>query len=106
MKEEYVKSVGKMFLYSQKAIDLVEEYLRRFPRLFIILSKMDAIGRITTRNFEDNADLDGMMYLTQITDWLAQLPCFREKLKPANIIDVSPEVYDDIKRAVQETVSA
>lgn len=106
VKEEYVKSIGNMYLYSQKAIDLVEEYLRRFPRLFILLSKMDAIGIISTRNFEDNADINGMTYLTEITDWLAQLPCFREKMKPANIIDVLPEVYDDIKRAVQETVSA
>lgn len=94
-----------MYVYSQKAIDLVEEYLRRFPRLFVILSKHRTGDMIRARDFEARTDLDGMAYLAEIIAWLAELPCFMEKMKPANIIDLSTAAYDDVKRSAQETVS-
>lgn len=103
MKEDYVKSIGQVFIYSQKAIDLVSEYLQRFPRLFIILSRHDSSLPLCVDQFDDGST-SGVDYIKNVTDWLAGLPCSHSQLTNTNTMNLSVEAYDDVKRAVQESV--
>lgn len=105
MKESYVKSIGNVFIYSAKAVELVAEYLRKFPRMFIILSKHDSGTSLTVQHFDESRELNGLDFLKNVREWLAGLPCQNEQLKDVNTIDLPSTIYDDIKRATQDAVS-
>lgn len=105
MREDFVKSVGHLFLYSQKAIDLVEAYLTRFSALFVILSRHDSGQLLYVHDFEEYGGDHGMAFIEKVTKWLDGLPYLKDELKNVNTIELSAEAYDDVKRAVQISVS-
>lgn len=67
---DFVKYDTNGWTYSQAAIDLVNEYLQKFPQLADVLNASD----IFVSDFAPNHLTDGHQYLKDIRRWLAQHP--------------------------------
>lgn len=90
-------------MYSQRAIDLVQEYLSKFPRVFELLASDDKLYTIS--HFEENNNRNGLEYLTEIRDWLATLQHFKETKKPVGSLQLSDVAINDVQNAVDAAVS-
>lgn len=103
--EDYVKNIANSFVYSDKAIKLVEDYIQQFPRVFDILATKN-LNTITALDFQENNNQGGIEYLNNITEWLKQQPHTNGVPKIANSVELASETIEEVKLAVQKTVSS
>lgn len=81
---DYTRCDGKVWLYSQKTVDLVQEYVLKFPKIFEALNHQgrdqgDYLFESDLAADPQNADGDeaedhSAKPLTQITRWLKEQP--------------------------------
>lgn len=102
---DYVKNIGKHFVYSQKAIDLVQQYLNKFPRVFELLSGNDENGISISDFDENNNENNALEYLAEVRRWLQELPYWKTAKKPVDIMCLSYGARDHVLKAVNDSVS-
>lgn len=102
MRHAYVKNMGNKFVYSQKAIDLVQQYMNTFPRVFEVLSTS---GELEISDFEENNNQNGLDYLGDIRQWLKTLPHFKEVIRSVDLMQLTDEAITDVKAAIDKIVS-
>lgn len=101
---DYVQSIGNHFLYSQLAIDLVQKYMDKFPRVFELLSVKSDFLQIS--DFEqNNNDSQALEYLSEVRKWLQELPYFRKQRKPTDLMRLSDVAREHVQKAVNDSVS-
>lgn len=94
--------MGNKFVYSQKAIDLVQQYMNTFPRVFEVLSTS---GELEISDFEENNNQNGLDYLGDIRQWLKTLPHFKEVIRSVDLMQLTDEAITDVKAAIDKIVS-
>lgn len=99
----YVKNVGSKFIYSQKAIDVVQQYMDKFPRVFELLSTSEAPA-LCISDFEENNNQNGMECIGEIRQWLQSLPHYKVGLKPIDLTRLSEDAVKDVQKAVDDAV--
>lgn len=102
---DYVKNVGTKFIYSQKCIDLVQQYMDHFPRVFEVLSNSDTAAIPISDFDENNNNENGFEYIRKIREWLRTLPHSKERLKPIDLMHLSDGAIREVRKAVTESVS-
>lgn len=101
---DYVKTNGKQFLYSQRAIDLVQKYMDKFPRIFQLINSSEA-SLITISDLQQNDNnLPPLEYLAEIRNWLQSLPHFKASRKPLDMMQLSDDALKHVHDAIQATV--
>lgn len=101
---DYVQCVGNHFLYSQLAIDLVQKYMDKFPRVFELLSVKTDFLQIS--DFEQNSnDSEFLEYLSEVRKWLQELPYFKKPRKPTDLMRLSDVAREHVQKAVNDSVS-
>lgn len=100
---DYVKNIGNKFIYSQKAIDLVQQYMVKFPRVFELLNKSEA--PLLCSKFDKNNNENGMEYVMEIRQWLQTLPHCKETLKSADFMRLTKDAIKDVQCAVNNAVN-
>lgn len=100
----YVKNIGSKFIYSQQAIDLVQQYMDKFPRVFELLNTQSDNGVISISDFDENNNRNGLECVGEIRQWLQSLPYYRAGLKPVDLSRLSDDAIKDVKMAIQNAV--
>lgn len=93
----YAKSEGNIWLLSDKAIDVVKQYMETFPHVFQLLNSME---RMYVSDFNQNNN-DGLEYLSQVRKWLEIQPYQKEAKKPVAMKQLSESAIAEVKKAVQ-----
>lgn len=103
---DYVKQNGKQFVYSQAAIDLVQQYLDKFPRVFELLnsSGANAISVSDLADSNDNRKQSGRDCLAEIQQWLQSLPQCKAKRSSLETMQLSDSALNHVQYAVHNTV--
>lgn len=101
---DYVKQNGKQFVYSQLAIDLVQQYMDRFPRVFELLNSSESKSCIRVSEFE-NGKQSALDNLNEIRDWLNSLPISKAKRTSLESMQLSNNAIKHVQFAVHSTVS-
>lgn len=96
----YAKSEGNMWLFSEKAIDVVKQYMEKFPLVFELLNCME---RLYVTDFKENNN-GGLEYLSQVRQWLEVQPYKKEAKKPVAMKQLSESAIAEVKRAVEDAV--
>lgn len=96
----YAKSEGNMWLLSDKAIDIVKQYMERFPHVFKLLNCME---RLYVSDFNENNN-SGLEYLSQVRKWLESQPYQKETKKPVAMKQLSESAVVEVKKAVELAV--
>lgn len=104
MRHDYVKSSGNIFIYSQKAIDLVQLYLNKFPRIFELLTTSEQNALSISDFEEDNNNQNGLEYLGEILEWLKTLPHFKEPIQPMEFKRLSDNAVNNVQESVDKVV--
>lgn len=91
---------GNMWLFSEKAIDVVKQYMEKFPHVFELLNCMD---RLYVTDFNENNN-GGQEYLSQVRQWLEVQPYQKEAKKPVAMKQLSESAIAEVKRAVEDAV--
>lgn len=98
-----MKQNGKQLIYSQSAIDLVQQYMDKFPRVFELLNSS---GLSTIRLSElQNGKQSGLEQLKEIRDWLQSLPQSKAKRTSLETMQLSANAVKHVQFAVHTTVS-
>ncbi|XP_055313630.1 5'-3' exoribonuclease 1-like [Sitodiplosis mosellana] len=97
----YVKNIGSKFIYSQQAIDVVQQYMDKFPRVFEVLSTSEAPALLIT-DFDENNNPNGLEYIGEIRQWLQSLPYYKVGLKPVDLSRLSENAVRDVQKAVDD----
>lgn len=100
---DYVKDNGKQFLYSQSAIDLIQQYMTKFPRVFELISSSEA-KTISVSDFEGINGQPALEYLAEIRKWLYELPHFKTERKPMDAMRLSTEAVKNVQEAIDNAV--
>lgn len=94
----YVKSTGNQWLYSQKAVELIQAYAMKFPRLFeLIGSKSDFVFE-SELNAGRKSDSDSM--LKEIQHWLKEQPHNNISRQPCGTNCLTNHSLEEIVKAV------
>lgn len=101
---DYVKTNGKQFLYSQLAIDLVQQYIGKFPRIFDLINSPDSSVIALSDLEENNNNQRPLDYLAEIQAWLRTLPHFKASRTPLDYMRFSDDALKHVHDAVQVTV--
>lgn len=96
----YAKCDGNMWLLSDKAIDVVKQYMEKFPHIFDLLNLME---RLYVSDFDENNN-DGLEYLSHVRKWLEIQPYQKETKIPVAMKQLSESAIAEVKRAVEEAV--
>lgn len=105
---DYVKNVGKQFVYSVSAIGLVQQYMDKFPRVFELLSGGDddeKKGILISDFNENNNEGSGLEYLSQVLKWLQGLPHSKIPKRTVDLMQFSDNACTYIKKAIDASVS-
>lgn len=102
MLHSYVKNTGNTWIFSQKAIDLIKNYMNEFPRVFELLNNEE---KIYVSDFNDDDNNGGTDYISNVFEWLTKQPHQKESKKSANLIKLSTEAICEVKKAVEEAVN-
>lgn len=97
----YVKKNGKQFVYSQSTIDLVQQYMDKFPRVFELLNSSQSMRLSEFGHSDKNA----REYLTEIQTWLQSLPHNKERRTSVEAMHLSSDAIKHVQRATHATVS-
>lgn len=101
---DYVKQNGKQFVYSQLAIDLVQQYMDRFPRVFELLNSTDS-KTIRISDFADSGKRSALENVNEIREWLQSLPISKAKRTSLESMQLSANATKLVQFAVNNTVS-
>lgn len=77
---DYTRCEGRNWLYSQKTVDLVQQYVLKFPKVFELLNKQGKTDFIFESDLgecsadDGNSEENSKKPLTRITNWLKDLP--------------------------------
>lgn len=99
-----MKNIGTKFIYSQQAIDLVQQYMDKFPRVFELLSTQSDNGVISISDFDENNNRNGVKCVGEIRQWLQSLPYYRAGLKPVDLSRLSDDAIKEVEKAIQNAV--
>lgn len=100
---DYVLNINNRFLYSQQAIDLVKQYLDKFPRVFELVAS-NSKG-LSISDLAENNNTNGLEYLAEIRQWLGTLPHFKETQTPNGSMHLSEDAINEVVKAVNDAVS-
>lgn len=101
-----MRNIGSKFIYSQQAIDLVQQYMEKFPRVFELLNstQSQSTGAIFISDFDENNNRNGLEYVGEIRKWLQSLPYYKAGLKPVDLSRLSEDAIKDVGKAIQNAV--
>lgn len=99
-----MKNLGSSFIYSQHAIDVVKQYMEKFPRVFELLSTSQT-GVIQISDFVENNNHNGLECINEIRQWLKSLPYYKGELKPVDLSYLSEDAIEYVQKAVNDAVS-
>lgn len=104
---DYVQQSGTQFTYSQSAIDLVQKYMDKFPRVFELLnaSESNTIPVCDLGNTNNKDNQSGIEYLKKIRDWLQSLPQSKARRTSVETLQLSSHATKHVQHAVHATVS-
>lgn len=102
MLPKYVKSVGNFWVFSKDAVELVENYMKKFPRVFEVLASNE--NGLAVSDFDENNNNNGLDYLTEVCKWLKEQPHYGHAKKPANFVRMSDSAIQEMKLAVEQAV--
>lgn len=104
---DYVKQNGKQFVYSQAAIDLVQQYMDKFPRVFELLNSSESRS-IKISEFEhsnrNGKHISALDYLSEIRAWLQSLPHNNERRTSLEAMQLSSNAVKRVQHAIYMTV--
>lgn len=86
------------------AIDVVQQYMDKFPRVFEVLSTSNAPA-LCISDFDENNNQNGLEYIGEIRQWLQSLPYYKVGLKPVDLSRLSADAVKDVQTAVEDAVS-
>lgn len=98
-----MKNIGTKFVYSQQAIDVVQQYMDKFPRVFELLSTSQA-GLIPISDFNENNNQNALEYIGEIRQWLQSLPYYKGGLKAVDMSRLSEDAIKYVQKAVNDAV--
>lgn len=99
-----MKQNGKQFVYSQLAIDLVQQYMDKFPRVFKLLNSSE-LRTIRVSDFDNNGKQSALDHLNEIRNWLQSLPISKAKRTSLESMQLSSNAIKNVHFAVHTTVS-
>lgn len=97
----YAKSTGNMWLLSEKAIDVIKQYMERFPRVFELLDLME---RLYVSDFNENNNDNGLENLLHVQKWLEMQPYHKEAKISVEMKELSDTAIAEVKKAVEDAV--
>lgn len=101
---DYVKTNGKQFLYSQLAIDLIQQYMDKFPLIIELINSSDG-NVLLVSDFERNQNNQSALeYLAEICNWLQSLPHSNATRTPLDVIQFSDDALKHVYGAIRDTV--
>lgn len=101
---EYVKNNTTGWYYSQKTIDLVKEYVQKFPRIFQI---MNSTNTISSTDFAENNRENGKTYVDNIKKWISEQSHLKLSKRKTSTKSVSQSTIQEIIAVVDsQEVSA
>lgn len=102
---DYVKNIGNQFVYSQQAIDLVQQYIDKFPRVFEILNASNQNDTTISEFDANNNETNGLKYLGEVRKWLQELPYWKKQRRTNDLMQLSYASRKHILQAVDKSVS-
>lgn len=94
----------RLWLYSEKVLNLVQEYYCKFPRIFEVMENRTSRGN-NDIYFESDffETTDGEDNLHSLMKWLNQLPHMKAERRTIGSEAIEKEIVDEISKQVMET---